>query len=61
MLLKNENMEVITLEFAPTRDHDGQYVAKQYRESFSDLELYNQQQIQLKKLKQIVESKKVSA
>lgn len=58
---KCKNVEVITLEFAPTRDYDGQYVAKQYRESFSDLELYNQQQIQLKKLKQIVENKKISA
>lgn len=60
---KTENCEMISLEYAPSRDYDGESVAKEYREKRSYEELYIEQQRQLKKIKEIVmnslDSKKI--
>lgn len=51
---KVKNCEMVSLEYSPSRDYDGQTLVKEYREKRSDEDLYIEQQRQLKKVKEIV-------
>ena len=53
-LEKTPNCEMISLEYAPSRDYDGHQVAKEYRENRVANDFYVEQQRQLKKVKDIV-------
>ncbi len=56
VLPKCPNLKMLSLEFAPTRDYDGEVVAKEYREARTSEQLYDEQQIQLKHLKKMVKT-----
>lgn len=51
---KCKNLSIISLEFAPTRDYDGQTVAKDYISKRTNKNLFEEQQRQLKRMKDIV-------
>lgn len=55
VLPKCPNLKMVSLEFAPSRDYDNETVAKEYRNKYSNQDLYNQQQKQLKNIQKIVE------
>lgn len=56
VLGKCHNLKMLSLEYAPTRDYDGETVAKDYISSRNAIDLYNEQQMQLKKVKQLYKS-----
>lgn len=58
VLTKCKNIKMITLEYAPTRDYDGQSVAKDYISTRSAQDLYNEQQEQLSKIIKLYNSLK---
>ena len=50
---KCPNLKMMSLEFAPTRDYDGETTAKDYKSKRTDADLYKEQQIMLKKIKEL--------
>lgn len=51
VLPKCQNLKMISLEFAPTRDYDNQTVAKEYKSKRTAEDLFREQQEQLQKIK----------
>lgn len=56
LIPKCKNLKMITLEYAPTRDYDGETVAKNYISTRTCQDLYNEQQEQLNKIIEIYNS-----
>lgn len=48
------NIGIVSLEYAPGRDYDGQNIAAEYRYTRSNQDLYNEQQYQIGKVQSIV-------
>lgn len=49
-----KNLKMLSLEFAPTRDYGNEVVAKEYRDERISEQLYKEQQIQLKRMVEMV-------
>lgn len=54
VLPRCKNLKMCSLEYAPTRDYDNEVVAKEYLQARTSEQLYKEQQIQLKRIREIV-------
>jgi len=53
LITKCKNLKMISLEYSPTRDYDGESVAKEYISTRTNEDLYSEQQQQLNKIIEI--------